>query len=313
MSFSFREAVRRDVQLLAGLAGPSASGKTLSALKLAQGLSVGKPFIGIDTESGRMLHYADDFNFLHAELGDPFSPARYREVIREAAEHNPPVIVIDSMSHEHTGTGGVLDMAEAELERLAGSDFKKRESMKMSSWIKPKAERKLLIDDLLRLRCHVILCFRAEEKVDIVNDPDRPGKKKVVPKKTVAGHVGWIPVCGKEYPYELTLSMVMTPERPGVPHFIKIMDAHRPLFPEGEQIGEEAGTRLAAWAAGGKSEAPAPTADIELLVDRLLAAKPTAQAAIDKARSEKTENAFATWLERQVARIPADDPEGVPA
>lgn len=251
MSYHFRPGKREGVQLLIGIAGPSASGKTLSALKLAAGLSEGKPFAYVDTESGRALHYADDFDFLHTELDEPFSPGRYREVLAEAAKTNPPVIVIDSMTHEHAGPGGVLAMHEAELDRRAGDDFKKREALKMSAWIKPKQERKLLIGDLLRVRCHLILCFRAEEKVDIVRD--EKGKTQVIPKRTVAGHVGWIPVCGKEYPYELTLSLVMTPDRPGMPQPIKIMDQHRPLVPLDEPLSEKTGQRLAAWARGGTS------------------------------------------------------------
>lgn len=251
MSFSFRPAKREGVQLLIGIAGPSASGKTLSALKIAAGLAGGKPFAYVDTESGRALHYADDFDFLHTELAPPFTPARYREAIADAVALNPPVIVVDSMSHEHSGPGGVLEMHEADLDRRAGSDFKKRDALNMSAWIKPKQERKLLIDDLLRLRCHVILCFRAEEKVDIVPDPEKPGKTKIVPKRTIAGHVGWIPVAGKEYAYELTLSLVVTPDKPGVPHAIKIMDRHRPFVSLETPLDEKVGKLLGEWAAGG--------------------------------------------------------------
>jgi hypothetical protein len=51
----------------------------------------------------------------------PFSPARYSEAIAAADKAGYPVIVVDSFSHEWAGDGGVLDMQEAELDRMAGS------------------------------------------------------------------------------------------------------------------------------------------------------------------------------------------------
>jgi hypothetical protein len=309
MSEGLKKGKRAGVQVIVGLSGPSSSGKTLSALRLAKGLSGSKPFVFIDTENGRALHYADDFDFLHADLDAPFSPAHYREVIAAATAEKPPVIVIDSMTHEHAGVGGVLAMHEAELDRRAGDDFKKREALNMSAWIKPKAERKLLIADLLRLRCHVILCFRAEEKVDIVPDPDKPGKTKIVPKRTLAGHVGWIPVCGKEYPYELTLSLVVTPDAPGVPKPIKIMEQHRPMVPLDQPLSEETGKLLASWAAGGATAAPKPdeTADLRawLLENAQDDKRDAVQAAID-ANARKHEGApdrHTQWLRDQRAKV----------
>lgn len=247
MSFEFRPAQRRDVPLLIGIAGPSGGGKTLSALKIAKGLSGGKPFALIDTERGRALHYADDFDFLHAELTEPFNPARYGEAIKAAAALEPPAIVVDSFSHEHAGDGGVLDMHEAELERMAGNDYKRREAMKFAAWIKPKAEHKRLIQQLLQLRTHLIVCLRAEEKIDLVKED---GKLVVKPKRTLSGHVGWIPVAGKDLPYELTISLVVTPDRPGVAQPIKLQEQHRGLVPLDRPLDESVGAALAEWARG---------------------------------------------------------------
>lgn len=320
---TFPKGKREGVQVLVGIAGPSSSGKTLSSLRVAKGLSGDQPFLVIDTESRRALHYADDFDFYHAELDAPFSPARYREVIAQAAEQNPPVIVIDSMSHEHTGVGGVLQMHEDELNRRAGDDFKKREAYNMSAWIKPKKERKLLIDDLLRLRCHVILCFRAEEKVDIVPDPAKPGKTKIVPKRTMAGHVGWIPVCGKEYPFELTMSLVVTPDAPGVPKPIKLMDRHKPFVPLDRPLSEETGRLLAEWAAGssgGPGSADVATAsaqspvgspsdaspdEILSLAAEIIGAKPEAAFHIEKHAREHSPGEHLQWLRKQRALLEA--------
>ena len=246
---NFTKATRSNVPLLIGIAGPSGSGKTLSALRLAKGMAGSKPIAFIDTERGRALHYADDFDFLHAELDAPFSPEAYSEALKAAVAQSPAVIVIDSFSHEHAGEGGVLDMHEAELTRMAGDDYKRRDAVKFSAWIKPKAAHKRLIAELLQLPVHLIVCLRAEEKIDLVKDP-QTGKLEVRPKRTLAGHVGWIPICGKDLPYELTISLVVAPDKPGVPQPIKLQEQHRALVPLDRPLDEETGRALAAWAKG---------------------------------------------------------------
>ncbi|MCK9994628.1 MAG: hypothetical protein Dbin4_03148, partial [Alphaproteobacteria bacterium] len=164
MNIAFKPAVRENVSLLIGLAGGTGAGKTFTALRLASGIAGDKPFALIDTENRRSLHYADKFKFDVAELRAPFSPDAYAEAIMAADKAAYPVIVVDSMSHEWAGDGGVLDMQEAELNRMAGDDWKKREAVKMAAWIRPKTEHKHMVTKLLQVRAHLILCFRAEEK-----------------------------------------------------------------------------------------------------------------------------------------------------
>jgi hypothetical protein len=247
MSVSFRPAKRENVPLLIGLAGGTGSGKTMSALLLAKGLSAGKPFALLDTENGRALHYADEFDFHHANLHAPFRPDAYAEAVAAADKAGYPVIVVDSMSHEHAGDGGLLDWHEEELNRMAGDDWKRREAMKMSAWIRPKMSHKAMVSRLLQVRAHVILCFRAEEKVEIVKEA---GKTVVRPKQTLTGLDGWVPVCEKNLPYEMTLSFLLTALAPGVPRPIKLQQQHRAFVPLDRPIGEQTGAALAAWAAG---------------------------------------------------------------
>lgn len=251
MTVSFRPAVRENVGLLLGLVGSSGSGKTYTAMRLAKGVAGDRPFAVIDTEAGRAKHYADLFRFDHADLAPPFNPLRYLDAIVAADEAKYPVIVVDSSSHEHAGEGGLLDMHEAELERMAGTDYTKRERVKMTAWIKPKTEHKRMVQRLLQIRAHLILCFRAEEKIEIVKED---GQTKVVPKRSPTGLDGWIPVCEKNLPYELTASFLLLASQPGVPHPIKLQEQHRPLFPLDQPIDEESGRRIAEWAKGSSAE-----------------------------------------------------------
>jgi hypothetical protein len=242
--FTLRPAVRENVGLLIGLAGASGSGKTYTAMRLAKGIAGDTPFAVIDTEAGRAKHYADLFRFDHGDLRPPFEPKAYADAITSADTAGYPVIIIDSCSHEHAGTGGLLDMQEAEYQRMGS-----REAVKMASWIRPKGEHRRMVSRLLQVRAHLILCFRAEEKIEMVRGEG--GKMEVRKKQTTTGLDGWVPICEKNLPYELTASFLLMASRPGVPVPIKLQEQHRALFPLDQPITEESGRKLAEWAKGG--------------------------------------------------------------
>lgn len=265
MAFTFRPATRENVGLLIGLAGGTGSGKTFSAMRLAAGIAGDKPFAVIDTEAGRAKHYADMFRFDHGDLKPPFRPDAYIEAIEAADKAGYPVILVDSMSHVWAGDGGVLDWHEEELDRMAGTDWKKREAVKMAAWIKPKMSHKGMVQRLLQVRAHLILCFRAEQKIEMVRED---GKTKIVAKQSLTGLDGWIPVCEKNLPFELTVSFLLTADAPGMPKPIKLQEQHRALFPMDKPINEESGKRVAEWANGGAAK---PKATPEKKLSKILA------------------------------------------
>jgi hypothetical protein len=244
----FKKASRENISLWINLIGGTGSGKTMTAMRLASGMSEGKPFVVIDTENGRARHYADQFNFDCGDLREPFSPEAYTEAIHAADKAGYPVIVVDSVSHVWAGDGGVLDMQEHELDRMAGDDWKKRESCKMAAWIKPKMAHKKMVQSLLQVRAHLILCFRAEQKVEMVREN---GKIVIHAKQSLTGLDGWIPVCDKSLPFEATTSLLFTADRPGIPQPIKLQEQHKALFPLDRQVNEESGKLIAQWAKGG--------------------------------------------------------------
>lgn len=256
MSFVFKPAKKGNVALLIGLAGGTGSGKTYSAMEIATGMSGGKPFAVIDTENGRALHYADEFNFNHGKLEPPFTPGRYTDAIKAAAGY--PVVVVDSGSHIYAGEGGILDMQGEELQRMAGDDYRKRDSCLMASWIKPKMEHKKFVQQLLQQNSHVIFCMRAEPKVEMKK---QNGRLVVVPKESPVGAQGWIPICEKNLPFEMTLSFLLLSENPGVPVPIKLQKQHLPIFDNHKQLNREQGELLIEWA--GKSGKQNDTATLK--------------------------------------------------
>ena len=266
MTFQFRPAVRSEVGLIIGLAGGTGSGKTFTAMRLASGIAGDRPFCVIDTEAGRAKHYADRFRFDHGDLHPPFRPDAYADAIAAADAASYPVIVVDSMSHVWAGDGGVLDWQEEEFQRMGG-----RDSVKVASWIKPKMAHKKMVARLLQIRAHLILCFRAEEKIEIVKED---GKTKIVPKQGPTGLHGWMPICEKALPFELTASFLLTADAPGVPKPIKLQEQHRALFPLDKPITEESGRAIAQWASGSSAKPPAqspaaPTDDIAAARERM--------------------------------------------
>lgn len=236
MTFHFRKGIREQTSTLIALAGPSGCGKTYSALRLATGLAGGGKIAVIDTEAGRALHYADKFAFDHGDLHPPFRPSAYLDAILAAEKAGYAVVVIDSMSHEYEGEGGILEWAD-EIAATVKSP---------GNWKLPKTAHKKMVNRLLQMRCHLIFCLRAEEKIKIEKHPDT-GKTVVVP-------LGWMPICEKRFMYEMTTSFTLTADKPGEPQYglpHKCQDQHRAIFPEGQPIGEKAGELLAAWARGG--------------------------------------------------------------
>ena len=159
----FTPAKRENVGLWINLIGGTGGGKTYTAMRLASGIAGDKPFAVIDTENRRALHYADAFKFDHAELRAPFTPDAYADAITSADKAGYPVIVVDSGTHVWSGDGGVLDMQEAEFERMGS-----REAVKMTSWIRPKMAHKHMVSKMLQIKAHLILCLRAEQKIEMV-------------------------------------------------------------------------------------------------------------------------------------------------
>lgn len=246
-NITFRRGVREKINLIVAVCGGTGSGKTFSAMRIASGLSGGKIFAVIDTENGRANHYADQFSFDVCQIHAPFTPESYTEAILEADKAGYPVILVDSMSHVWAGDGGVLDEQERELDRMAGNDWRKREQCKMAAWIKPKMAHKSMVNKLLQVKAHLILTFRAEEKIEMVR---QDGKLEVRKKESLIGKDGWIPICEKNVPFEATCSFLLLASNPGIPHPIKLQDQLRKVADLKKPLDEEVGKQLAQWAKG---------------------------------------------------------------
>lgn len=253
-TFAAVPATREHVPVLLGLMGPSGSGKSYSGLRLATGIQeiCGGDIYAIDTEARRLLHYADMFKFRHIQFDPPHGSLDYLAAIEHCIKAGAKIVMVDSMSHEHSGVGGMLEFQEAELDRMAGNDWAKRERVKMLAWQKPKAARRRLIDRLLQLNANFIFCFRAKQ---VVKPMKINGKTEVVPQ-------GFMPIAGDEFIFEMTANCLLMPGARGVPtwqsdsigerQMIKPAKQFDGIFADSKPLDESIGRALAEWARGDK-------------------------------------------------------------
>ena len=287
MSFRFLPAKRENTPLIIGLAGPTKSGKTYSAHRIAVGLAQGGTVAMINAEGAKGHQYSDKFHYLAGDITAPFRPARYTEALKAALalDPRPAVVIIDSLSHMHDGPGGVLEFHEDELDRLAGQDLKARQRSTWSAWVKPKADENEFIYTMLSADCHIICCFRAKEKLKLVK-----GKDPI--------ELGWQPIAGERVAFETIFTLVLPPHSKGVPD-LAVSEMREPfdtLILADRALDEETGAKLAAWAAGGAAPKQADTSALEHELVALLMLLGADHGVVDKHRGD------ASWLARNLAR-----------
>lgn len=250
MSYTFRPAVREKTPLIIGIAGPTKSGKTYSALRLATGLANGGTIAMINAEGMRGHQYADKFKYVTCDLNQPFRPFAYTDALKAAASIKPAVVIIDSVSHMHDGPGGVLEWHEEILDEMAGKDRAKRDKCTFTAWVKPKGSENEYIYEMLEVRCPLILCMRAKEKIKIVT-----GGSPI--------DLGWQPIVGERVAFETIFTLMLVPHSKGVPA-LELSEMREPfdtLIPKGKAIDEALGRKLAEWSAGGVVSVP-PTSSV---------------------------------------------------
>lgn len=149
----FTKAQRQKAKLRLGLTGASGSGKTYSALQIAKGL--GGRIAVIDTEHGSASLYSNDFDFDVLELDAPYSPERYIHAINAAEQAGYDVLIIDSITHEWSGSGGCLEINDI----TAKTQFK---GNTWSAWSQTTPRHQAFIDKLISSKLHIIATMRSK-------------------------------------------------------------------------------------------------------------------------------------------------------
>jgi hypothetical protein len=165
----FTKAVRKRAKLRLALTGPSGSGKTYGALMIAKG--IGGKIAVIDSEHGSASLYCHLCDFDALELTPPYSPERYIAAIKAAEQAGYDVIVIDSTTHEWSGSGGCLEINEQTARaKFSGNTW--------SAWNDTTPRHRAFIDAMLQSSAHIIATGRSKTETAQTEGPN--GKKKVV-------------------------------------------------------------------------------------------------------------------------------------
>ena len=178
-----RKAARKQAKIKLALQGPSGSGKTMSALLLASGITDWSKIAVIDTEhhSADLYAHLGQYNVL--PLSQPFTPERYGKAIESCEKAGMEVIIIDSISHEWEGKGGILDIHGS----MVGNSF--------TNWAKVTPRHNEFVQKILQSDCHIIATIRSKQDYVL---SEKNGK--MVPEK-----VGLKGVTREGLDYEFTL------------------------------------------------------------------------------------------------------------
>lgn len=187
---AFKKAVKSEAKLRLAINGASGSGKTFTSLAIGSGL--GKKVAFVDTEHGSASKYADVFEFDVMELVAPYHPQKYIDAIKDAVADGYDVIILDSLTHAWSGTGGILEIVDDIAKRnKSGNSF--------AAWKDATQIQNKLIETILSAQLHIIATVRSKQ--DYVQSEENG--KKVIKK------MGMAPVQreGLEYEFDIVLDM----------------------------------------------------------------------------------------------------------
>lgn len=195
---AFRKAERRARRASMSIAGPTGSGKTLAALAWAWHVAGGKRFAVVDTENESAALYADHplllqicgptFGFDSLDIRPPYLTAKYQEALELAIQEGYPALVIDSLSHQWDGDGGILQRKE-QADTVPGSNH-------WTNWAPFTKEYNAFRDALLNCPIHLVACMRSK----MAYQQTQEGSKKKVEK------LGLQPIQRDGLEYEFTLA-----------------------------------------------------------------------------------------------------------
>lgn len=233
----FKKAERKKSKLRLALAGPSGSGKTTGALLLAKGL--GGPIAVVDTERGSASLYADIVDFDVMELDPPYTPERYIQAIQAAEKAEYSVLVLDSITHEWAGAGGIL----GQVDIIAKSKYR---GNSIAAWTELTPRHQAFIDTILASKMHIIVTMRTKA---VYLEVEQNGKKKIEKHGSTPQQRD-----GLEYDFTTVLDLSIDG------HYATSSKDRTGLFKDPICLSEKVGKDLITWLEKGKDSIEQDTA-----------------------------------------------------
>lgn len=223
-----RKATRQKAKIRLGLSAVSGGGKTYSALLIAYGITKDWSKIAlIDTENGSGDLYAHLGEYSVLPLVAPYTPEAYIQAIKTCENAEMEVIIIDSITHEWEGKGGILDISNS----MTGNSY--------TNWAKLTPRHQAFIDSILNSKCHIITTVRRKQDYEMTKDSN--GKLQVQ-------KAGLKEITREGFEYELTLNIELDTN-----HNATVSKDRTGLFMGKPQFipSEETGAMISEWCNSG--------------------------------------------------------------
>ena len=182
----------------------------------------------IDTENNSADLYAHLGNYNVLNISAPFTPEKYIKAIELCEKESMEVIIIDSISHEWDGSGGILDISNS----MVGNSF--------TNWAKLTPRHNSFVNKILQSQTHVIATIRTKQDY-VLNEKN--GKQ--VPEK-----IGLKGITRDGIDYEFTIVFDLDIKN----HAISSKDRTQLFFGKPQEVlTVDAGITISEWCNMGSS------------------------------------------------------------
>jgi hypothetical protein len=224
---TFTPATKEQARARALIFGPSGSGKTFTGLLATFGMAGAtsiedcaderfRSIVGvIDSQHGQASKYSHRFAFSHYILDPPYHPQHYINAIKKAEQSGFTHLLIDGITHEWDGEGGVKEIVDKAKGQFGGNS--------QAAWSIGTPLHNKFFEAIIASDCHIVCTARA--KTQWVPGEDSKGRSIFV-------KVGEAPMQRETAEYEFDVSVLMDMENTGT-----ISKTHvDPQFPPGLAI-----------------------------------------------------------------------------
>jgi hypothetical protein len=293
MANPFAKASRQQQPVRFAITGPSGAGKTLGALVLARNLiGVDGKLAVIDTEAGSASLYADKVpgGFDAVNLRPPYLTRKYLEAIDAAITNDYEALVIDSITHQWDGEGGILQRKE-QADQVPGSN-------QWTNWGPFTKEHNEFRSAILNCPIHLIVTLRSK----MAYAQSEGGGKKKIEK------LGMQPIQREGLEYEFTTTFDVSMAHRATAGGAAGKD-RTGLF-DGQVTDlcdPKTAARILDWLGTSEPPPPAPSpaqfAELESVAENEVYSPAESAAILKKARTITTQAAMSELIEKAIATV----------
>lgn len=231
INLQITHAKKEQIYVKALIGGPSGSGKSYSALRVATGIAgregEGTKIGYIGTEGMRDKLYANEFDYDLISL-EEYSPEYYEAALDTFLEAGYKVIIVDSLTH-------LWNWVNEQVQKVAKND-----NSSFQAWGKYKKENKRVVEKILLAPAHMIVTGRGKDEYVL----EQNSKGKMAPRKVGVGVQQ-----DKDIEYEYMVTFMLDQET----HIAEAAKDNTHLFENKlDALTEKSGEALFDWANDGE-------------------------------------------------------------